>query len=93
MKNITREFWYGNILPQTDCRPQSAEFKELNEYIALHHNELSVTLTDKQREILDKLDGCWDKYINLTEEAIFSYAFKLGLKMAAEAFAEKFNHD
>lgn len=93
MNSVTREFWHGNVTPHVDCRPQSAEFKELSGYITLHHNALSVTLTDEQREILDKLDGCWDEYISHTEEAIFSYAFKLGLKMAAEAFAEKFNHD
>ena len=92
MNSVTQEFWYGNITPQTDCRPKTLEIKELTEYITLHHNKLIMTMTKEQREIFEKLDVYWNEYVNCTEEAIFSYAFKLGIKMASEAFGEKFEH-
>lgn len=93
MNSTTRELWYGNIVPNSDCRPKTAELKKLAEYITLHRNELLVTLNDEQREIYEKLDACWDEYIKITEEAIFSYAFKLGLKMTSEAFCENYHHE
>ena len=54
--------------------------KELLEYMARHHEDLLKTMTDEQKEIFKKFDDCWSEYISLSEEAIFSYAFKLGAK-------------
>lgn len=86
MNSTTRELWYGNIVPNSDCRPKTAEFKKLSEHISRHRNQLVTCMNDEQREIFEKLDTCWDEYIRSTEEAIFAYAFNLGLKMASEAF-------
>ena len=91
MNSTIKDFWYGNVTPYSNCRPQTSEFKEITEYIVRHQNALIATMTNEQRDIFDKLDACWNEYINHTEEAIFSYAFKLGLKIAAEAFNETFN--
>ena len=33
----------------------------------------------------EKLHDCWDEYVSLAEEAIFEYAFKLGMKIAIES--------
>lgn len=90
MSSTIKEFWYGNITPHSDCRPQTPEFKKLTEYIIRHRNELIITMSDEQREVFEKLDMCWNEYINLTEEAIFSYAFKLGLNIATEALNKNF---
>ena len=90
MNSTIKDFWYGNITPYSNCRLQTSEFKKITEYIIRHHHDLILTMTDEQKEIFDKLDACWNDHIRYTEEAIFSYAFKLGLKMAAEAFNENF---
>lgn len=88
MNSTIKKFWYGNITPHSDCRPQTPEFKKLTEYIIRHRDELIITMSDEQREVFEKLDVCWNEYINLAEEAIFSYAFKLGLKISTEALNE-----
>ena len=80
MQNITREFWYGNILPQNDCRPQNAQAKELTELKIKNRNDLLLTMSQEQAETLEKLESCVSEYISLTEEAIFSYAFNYSLK-------------
>lgn len=90
MDNITREFWYGNVIPHSDCRPQTQESLQLTELIVRNRQELIMSMNDQQIEIFDKLDSFWTEYVTMTEEAIFSYAFKLGMRMAAESFSESF---
>lgn len=84
MKTTTQELWRGNIIPQTDSRNNSREMKELMEYMARHHDDLLKTMTDEQKEIFEKFDDCWSEYTSLAEEAIFTYAFKLGMQLAIE---------
>ena len=57
MKSILEELFYGNICPNTDCRSNDEQTKELMVYIADHRNALKGELTDKQKEILEKFDG------------------------------------
>ena len=42
-------------------------------------------MNEEQSEIFDKLDACLAKYITITEEAVFSYGFKLGMRISSEA--------
>ena len=81
MRSILQELWHGNICPQTDSRSNSIEMKELMEYMARHHDDLLKTMTDEQKEIFEKFDDCWSEYASLAEEAIFVYAFRLGVRM------------
>ena len=88
MKSIIKELWRGNINPQEDSRNNSPEMKELMEYMARHHDDLLKTMTDEQKEIFEKFEDCWSEYASYTEEAIFEYAFKLGMQIAIETLAE-----
>ena len=88
MRSILQELWCGNICPQTDSRNNSSEMKELIEYMARHHDDLLKTLTDEQKEIFEKFDDCWSEYSNYAEEAIFEYAFKLGMQIAIQTLSE-----
>ena len=82
MKSMITELWHGNINPQEDGRNNSLEMKELMEYIARHHDDLPKTMTDEQKEIFEKFEDCWGEYASCAEEAIFEYAFKLGMQIA-----------
>ena len=44
MKSILEELFYGNICPNTDCRGNDEQTKELMVYIADHHNALKSEL-------------------------------------------------
>ena len=79
--NIIKELWHGNIVPQDDSRNNSPEMKQLMEYMARHHDDLLKSMTDEQKEIFEKFDDCWSEYASLAEEAIFVYAFRLGVRM------------
>lgn len=89
MKSILEELFYGNICPNTDCRGNDEQTKELMIYIADHHNSLKGELTDKQKEILEKFDDCWNELTDINEREIFVYAFKLGARIAIEVLSSK----
>ena len=84
MISILEELFYGNICPNTDCRSQDKETKQLMGYIADHHDKLLSTLNDQQKEILEKFDDCYNELTDINERDIFVYAFKLGARIALE---------
>ena len=88
---ITKELWYGNIVPQTDCRPQTEEFKQLTEYILRHKSDLTISLSKEQLEVFDKLETCVTEYISISEAELFTYAYHLGMRTTMEALHNKFN--
>ena len=88
MKNLIKELWYGNILPQEASQTNSKEMKELLGYITHHHKDLEKTFTDEQKAIFEKFQNCWGEYASYSEEAIFEYGFKLGMQIAIEVLSE-----
>ena len=85
MKSILEELFYGNTCPNTDCRSDDKEVKELMGYVASHHENLLKTLNDEQKEILEKFNDCYDELTDINEREIFIYAFRLGMRIAIEA--------
>ena len=89
MESIIKELWHGNIIPHEDSRTNSKEMKELLGYIARHHEDLEKTFTDEQKEMFVKFDDCWSEYACYAEEAIFAYAFRLGMRIAIETLTKE----
>ena len=87
MKSVLEELFYGNLCPNTDCRSKEKEVKELMGYIADHHDALIAQLNEKQKEIFEKFDDCWDELTDINEREIFVYAFKLGMRIAIEVLS------
>ena len=85
MRSILEELFYGNVYPNTDCRSKDKETKELMGYIADHHSALNETLTDKQKEMFEKFNDCYDELTDINEREIFVYAFRLGMRIAIES--------
>ena len=84
MRSILEELFYGNVCPNTDCRSQSKETKELMGHIADHHDKLLKELTDEQKETFEKFNDCYDELTDINEREIFFYAFRLGMKIAID---------
>ena len=84
MRSILEELFYGNVCPNTDCRSQSKEAKELMEYIADHHDKLMKEITDEQKETFEKFTDCSGELTDINEREIFVYAFRLGMKIAID---------
>ena len=88
MRSVLEELFYGNICPNTDCRSHDKETKQLMGYIADHHDNLLSTLTDQQKERLEKFVDCYNELTDINEREIFSYAFKLGMRIAIEVLTD-----
>ena len=84
MKSILEELWYGNVCPNIGCREATQESKALMKCIADHHDNLQATLTEKQKEMLEKFDDCYAELTDINEREIFVYAFRLGARIAIE---------
>ena len=84
MRSILEELFYGNICPNTDCRSNDKETKQLMGYIADHHDALLSTLNEQQKELLEKFDDCYNELTDINEREIFAYAFRLGMMIAIE---------
>ena len=88
MDNILKEFWYGNISPFEQFYPNTKEMKELSGFIARHYDDLMARLPEKEREILEKYEQNVLELESLTNEALFSYAFSLGMRLAVVCLRE-----
>lgn len=84
MRSILEELWYGNVCPNAEYYKATKEVKDLMGYIADHHDNLYKTLTDAQKEMLEKFDDCHAELTDINEREIFVYAFRLGAKIAIE---------
>ena len=78
--DIINELWYGNVSPFEQCTRGDKRLKELLKLVARNREELDGTLTDKQKDILEKFEDC------MNERDAFSYGFRLGVQLMAEAF-------
>ena len=55
------ELWYGNVSPFEQCTRGDKRLKELLKVVARNREELDGTLTDKQKETLDRFEGCMNE--------------------------------
>ena len=90
MKSIIKELWRGNILLPEDGRQNTPEMQQLLEYISRHNDDLLKTMTDEQKAIFEKLHDYWGEYASLADEALFEYAFKLGMRIAIETLTDSY---
>ena len=84
--DIINELWYGNVSPFKQCTRGDKRPKELLKLVARTREELDGTLTDKQKETLEKFEDCMNEMHSITERDAFSYGFRLGVQLMAEAF-------
>ena len=85
MKTID-ELWYGNVAPFEQCTRDDKRLKKLLKLVARNKEELDGTLTDKQKETLEKFEENMNEMHGVTERDAFSYGFRLGVQLMAESF-------
>ena len=69
---ILEEFWYGNIEP-TEYDTSSVEFKKLLELICRNEEKLRSSMTDEQKELLEKYSSDKQVIIFRSREAADDY--------------------
>ena len=86
--DIIKELWYGNISPFEQCTRGDKRLKELLKLVARNREELDGSLTEKQKETLEKFEDCMNEMHSVTERDAFSYGFRLGVRLMAESFLQ-----
>ena len=87
MAGVIEELWYGNIDPQIQRVEGNKEVKNLLNLMGKNRDDLSVTLTDKQKEILEKYDDCVNEMYCIIERETFAYGFRLGGRLMCETLS------
>ena len=91
MAGVIEELWYGNIDPQTQRVEGNSEIKNLLNLMGKNRDDLSATLTDKQKEILEKYDDCVNEMYCIIERETFAYGFRLGARFMLESLTRSNN--
>lgn len=85
MKTID-ELWYGNISHIEQYTHGDKRLKELLKLAVRNRENPDGTLTDKQKETLERIENCMNKVHSITERDSFSYGFRLGVQLMAKSF-------
>ena len=86
--DIINELWYGNVSPFEQCTRGDKRLKELLKLVARNREDLDGTLSDKQKETLEKFEACVNEMHNISERNAFSYGFSLGTQLMAASFIQ-----
>ena len=86
--DMIKELWYGNISPFEQCTHEDKQMKALLSLVVKNRDALAETLTDKQKEILEKFEENLNEMHGFSEQDAFSYGFKLGVRLTVEAFVQ-----
>ena len=86
MRSILNELWYGNVSPFEQCTRGNKRLKELLKLVARNREDLDGTLTEMQKDALEKFEDCMNEMHSITERDAFSYGFRLGVQLMAESF-------
>ena len=88
MKKTILDLWYGNTDPQ-EHKNDDPRIKDLLKLVARNSNELSNSLNEKQKELLEKYSDTVYELHTQNERSIFVYAFRLGMRLAFEALSDE----
>ena len=93
MRSILNEQWYGNVSPFEQCTRGNKRLKELLKLVARNREDLDGTLTEMQKEAIEKFEDCMNEMHSITERDAFSYGFRLGVQLMAESFLLSLGED
>ena len=79
---------WDNIEPTEYDASSCKEDKKLLELICRNEEKLKATMTDEQKELLEKYVDCMREHQTITDCLIFQNDFKLGARMMLEVVEE-----
>ena len=86
---VLEDLWYGNIDPSETFLNDNRHFKKLLSLMGKNRDKLADTLTEQQKEMLEKHDDTVNEMHSLTEQSEFQYGFSLGVRLMIECISIK----
>ena len=77
--------YYGNIAPHEYEVVRGSEYDVTAKLVIRHEQELSATLTERQREVFQKFKDNQIELLNLGERDAFVRGFSLAVRLMVEA--------
>lgn len=90
---ILEDLWYGNIDPHEAILSDNRHYKSLLAIMGKNRDKLADTLTDQQRELLEKYDDVINEMHSITEVEAFSSGFSLAVRLMSECVTAKLNNE
>ena len=86
MKNIIKELWNGERGPQDTLVDNNPHYKELQHLQSRNKTELIESLSEEQKEKLEKYCDTTLEMNSVSEREAFASGFRIALRLAAEVF-------
>ena len=84
---VLEDLWYGNINPRETFLNGNCRFEHLLSLMGKNRDKLGDTLTEHQKELLEKYDEADNEMHSLAEQAAFQYGFSLGVRLMMEGMS------
>ena len=81
--------YYGNIDPHEYEVERGSEYDVTAKLVIRHEQELSATLTEQQKIILEKIKDNHTELMSLGERDAFCRGFSLAVRLMVEAMSSK----
>ena len=78
---IIEDLYYGRIAPYEMSISAAPEYQKLKALASQHEDLLRTTLSDEQKELLDKLIETVTDISSISERNMFIAGFRLGMKL------------
>ena len=87
--NTIQDLYYGRISPYEMSISATPEYQKLKTLADKNEDLLKETLSDEQKELLDKLTECITDISSISERDIFIAGFRLGMKLMIDVMNDE----
>ena len=86
--NTIQDLYYGRISPYEMSISATPEYQKLKALAAKNEDLLKETLSDEQKELVDKLTECITDISSISERDMFINGFRLGMKLMIDVMKD-----
>ena len=87
--NTIQDLYYGRISPYEMSISTTPEYQKLKALAGKNEDLLRETLSDEQKELLEKLIECITDISSISERDMFITGFQLGVKLMIEVMKDE----
>ena len=87
--NTIQDLYYGRISPYEMSISATPEYQKLKALATQNEDLLRETLSDQQKELLEKLTECITDISSISERDMFIAGFRLGVKLMIDVMKDE----
>ena len=86
--NTIQDLYYGRISPYEMSISTASEYQKLKALADQNENLLRESLSDEQKELLEKLTECITDISSISERDMFIAGFRLGMRLMIDVMKD-----